>query len=143
MRQAIEKATSKLLAIYLSKGVQVSDLAENMFDMEYESFSVNRAKDKTVIALLTFIEVLEDGTQNIHMRYTYSEDQHLISIEQKIGSSRFQLQWRRHAAVASAVSELASALKYAGYSAEKIENAISSLPVDLVPRLRAALKAVA
>ncbi|MBH3395834.1 hypothetical protein [Pseudomonas monteilii] len=142
MKQAITKATEELLAIYLNKGVQVSDLAENMFDCEYHSFAISR-NINTVVATLSFVEMLEDSKQTITMRYTYSADQFLQTVEQKISSSRYVTQWCRQTAVADAVAKLTLQLKRYGYTDASVDGAMSSLPEDLVVRLRNSLKAVA
>ena len=143
MKECVDIATNALVALYLTKGVQPGELTDNIFDDEYRTFSIVKNTDQTVTLTLSYIEQGEDAVQTVNCRYTYDTNKTLILIEQKLGSGRRSTQWCRHDAIATAVDNLAIALLTSGYTETRIATLMSTLPLDLSPRVRAALKAVA
>ncbi|WP_052893273.1 hypothetical protein [Pseudomonas lundensis] len=143
MKESVDIAINALVALYLTKGVQPGELTDNIFEDEYKAFSIKKNTDQTVTLNLSYIEQGEESIQTVDCRYTYDENKTLMLIEQKLGSGRRSIQWSRHDAIILAVDNLAQALSASGYTEQRIAALMLTLPLDLSPRVRAALKAVA
>lgn len=116
----------KLMATYLSNGVQPSDLAENMFDESYLDLEVTK-EDAQIILVLSFCEIGDEDRVIVKMRYTYAENKKLLRVEQKIGRGVYKVQWDRQLNLISILDEL---LGTAG-SKSAFDKLISQLPLDL------------
>jgi hypothetical protein len=143
MRQSVNIAINSLLALYSTKGVQPGELTDNIFDEEYQNFSIKKNVDTTITLTLNYIEQGEELAQNVYCRYTYDRNKMLLLIEQKLGASKYSIQWCRNAALTAAVDNVVLALAGSGYSPVRIAASLATLPLDLMPRVRTALKSVA
>ncbi|MDH0745258.1 hypothetical protein N5D61_02730 [Pseudomonas sp. GD03842] len=143
MKEGVNIAVNALMALYVTKGVQPSELIDNIFDDEYRTVSSKRNSDQTVTFTLSYIDQGAESIQTVESRYTYDADRILLLVEQKVGAGRYSTQWSRKEATARAIENLATALFEAGYSPERISSSLATLPVDLHHRVRTALKAVA
>jgi hypothetical protein len=143
MKEGVKIAVNALIALYFTKGVQPSELTDNIFDDDYRTVSSKRNSDQTVMVTLSYIDQGAESLQTVDCRYTYDAGRTLLLVEQKVGAGKYSTQWSRQAATAIAVENLATALIEAGYSPERISSSLATLPVDLHHRVRTALKAVA
>jgi hypothetical protein len=142
MNVSLDKAVQGLLDLHLTRGVQPSDLADNLFDVEYTEYSLKK-RGAVLILDLSYEESLEDCSQKICMRYTYSMERYLVRVEQRIGSSKFSVQWCRSAAIAKAVADVTLCLSSAGLSSNAISKVLDTLPQDLISSIGERLKLVA
>ena len=142
MNVSLDKAVQGLLDLHLTRGVQPSELADNLFDVEYTDYSLKK-RGLTLILELSYQEELEDFSQNICMRYTYDMERYLVRIEQRVGSSKFSVQWCRSTAIAKAVADVTRYLTSAGLSAKAISAVLDTLPKDLISSIGERLKLVA
>jgi hypothetical protein len=142
MNVSLDKAVQGLLDLHLTRGVQPSDLADNLFDVEYTDYSLKK-RGAVLILDLSYEESLEDFSHKICMRYTYSMERYLVKIEQRVGSGRFSVQWCRSAAIAKAVTDVTLCLSKAGLSSMAISKVLGTLPQDLVNSIGDRLKLVA
>ncbi|WP_223466863.1 hypothetical protein [Pseudomonas sp. GL-RE-26] len=142
MNVSLDKAVQGLLDLHLTRGVQPSDLADNLFDVEYTDYSLKK-RGSILILDLSYQEELEDSFQKICMRYTYSAERYLVKIEQRVGLSKFSVQWCRSIAIASAVADVTQCLSSAGLSGKAISKVLDTLPQDLIDSIGERLKLVA
>jgi hypothetical protein len=142
MNVSLDKAVQGLLDLHLTRGVQPSDLADNLFDVEYTDYSLKK-RGAVLILELSYQEDFEELSQKICMRYTYSMERYLVRIEQRIGASKFSIQWCRSAAIAKAVADVTQCLSIAGLSAKAISKVLDTLPQDLIFSIGHRLKLVA
>lgn len=134
----IKKLIDKLVATHLIRGVQPSEIADAVFEQNYNSVELSKKKDGTIQMLVAFID---EGVIN-KMRYTYSQDKYLMRIEQKVGKGLFKEQWDRENMVNEMLDELTHQLSGLN-STQVVDNFISKLPDELRPTLRAKLSLVA
>ncbi|EJM13451.1 hypothetical protein PMI22_05003 [Pseudomonas sp. GM21] len=92
---------------------------------------------------LSYQEELESFSQKVCMRYTYSMERYLIRVEQRVGSSKFSVQWCRDAAIAKAIADVTRCLSNAGLTAKAISEVLDTLPQDLISSIGERLKLVA
>lgn len=143
MMEGVNNAVNALIALHVTKGVQPGELSDNIFDDEYRTCTSRKNSDQTVTLTLSYIDQGDESAQTVDCRYTYDAGRTLLLIEQRIGASKYAIQWCRHTAMVKAVGNLARALVESGYSPDRISASLATLPVDLYPRVRTALKAVA
>ncbi|MCL1124219.1 hypothetical protein [Shewanella surugensis] len=126
MRKNINELKAKLVATYLSKGVQPSDLSDALFEKGYVDSSIKRTDD-SVLVTLSFIDDFDTIKKAKHtMRYTYDLNRYLQKIEQKIKGRSFKVQFCREEAINSILRDLLAA----GCSLSALE----SLPPELKGR---------
>lgn len=142
MNISIDKAIQNLLDLHLTRGVQPSELADNLFDSEYTEFGLSK-KNSCLILDLAYVEEIEGGSQKISMRYTYNAERYLNRIEQKIGSGKFSTQWCRDTEVTKAVMLVKDCLFQQGLSSASVSKILATLPSDLVVSISERLKLVA
>lgn len=142
MNQNVNDAIQALLDLHLTKGVQPSDLADNIFDNEYSNFFIEK-KGKQLLLTCSFVEDMGNATQTVTMRYAYDQNRYLTRIDQKIGSKRFSTQWCRETKLKAALEQLSRALKSAGLSQRQISKVLSTLPPDIKSAFQSKLKLVA
>jgi len=142
MNVSLDKAVQGLLDLHLTRGVQPSDLADNLFDVEYTDYSLKK-RGAILILDLSYIEDFEGFSQKICMRYTYSMERYLVRIEQRVGSSKFSVQWCRSAAITKAVADVTQCLSNAGLSAKEVSKVLNTMPQDLINSIGERLKLVA
>ena len=146
MNVSLDKAVQGLLDLHLTRGVQPSDLADNLFDVEYTDYSLKKRGAVLILDLSyeeSLEESLEDFSHKVCMRYTYSMERYLVKIEQRIGSGKFSVQWCRSTAIAKAVADVTLCLSKAGLSSMAISKVLGTLPQDLVNSIGERLKLVA
>lgn len=142
MRNIMNEAIQGLLSLHLTKGVQPSDLSDNLFDTEYTDLNLKK-KNGLLILDLSYMEETDESPQKVSMRYTYNSDRYLLLIEQKIGSGKLHTQWCRNTAITTALRNTASALADAGVSPESIGTILKTLPDDLKESISVQLRSVA
>jgi len=142
MKNIMDEAIQGLLNLHLTKGVQPSDLSNNLFDQEYVDFNIKK-KNGALILDLSYMEETDELPQKISMRYTYNSDRYLVLIEQKIGTRKFNVQWCRISAVAIATRNVTDVLASAGISPTVIGAILETLPNDLKESIVVRLRSVA
>lgn len=142
MRNIMDEAIQGLLNLHLTKGVQPSDLSDNLFDQEYTDFNIKKKNDALTLDL-SYMEETDYHPQKVSMRYTYNLDRYLVLIEQKIGTGKFTTQWCRSSAVTVAVRNTTNALADAGMSPMDIREILQTLPNDLKESVAVRLRSVA
>ena len=127
LNEKIQILTDKLIATYLAKGVQPSDIADTVFEDNYVDMSLSK-KNNLLTMTFTFEELDDEGQLVVNvMRYTYNEAKQLNRVEQKVGKSRYKVQWDRYDDLMSILSELLSLVP----STTARESLIETLPQDL------------
>ncbi|ELA7005579.1 hypothetical protein RA807_002864 [Vibrio parahaemolyticus] len=127
LNEKIQILTDKLIATYLAKGVQPSDIADTVFEDNYVDMSLSK-KNNLLIMTFTFEELDDEGQLFVNaMRYTYNKAKQLNRVEQKVGKSRYKVQWDRYDDLMSTLSELLSLVP----STAARESLIETLPQDL------------
>lgn len=141
MKPKLNAPISRLLSLHLTKGVQPSDLVENLFDNEYTGFNIQK-KNNALILDLVYLESIEEDSQKITMRYEYTHDRYLLVIKQKIGSNKFTVQWCRSEAIKAAIADFRAAASRSRVPLKTIEKALLTLPEQLVSQIKTELKLV-
>ncbi|RQB69389.1 hypothetical protein IPC436_16200 [Pseudomonas aeruginosa] len=129
----IKSLVDELTTLHITKGVQPSDLADNIYDDIYLDSQSRRESGKIVFEI-SFLEA-EDHTppSKITMRYTYNLERYLMRIEQKISSRKFSIQWDRSHCIGEKLDQL-DALLALELPREKVSKIISTLPNDFLKR---------
>ncbi|MBY8039765.1 hypothetical protein KW477_17470 [Vibrio fluvialis] len=123
----IKSLLDKLIATNLSKGVQPSDIADTMFEEHYVDLSIKKDLD-VLIMTYSFKELNEDNQcMIISMRYTYSRDMFLQTVEQKVSNGRYKIQWDR----ASDLKAITDELKLAAKAEGKLDQVLKNLPTEV------------
>lgn len=117
----------KLLATYLSKGVQPSDIADTMFEEHYIDLDIK--KTSTSLVMTYSFEEPDDSDQStrISMKYTYNKSMYLQEISQKIGKGRYKVQWNRSNDLRVTANELVLAVS----GDDQLDKVVQSLPSDV------------
>ena len=127
LSKQIESLVDKLTATYLAKGVQPSDIADTLFEENYVDMKITKAQNRLVMTF-TFEEVDEEGTQTLNsMRYTYSSKKQLLRVEQKVGKSRYRVQWDRDEDLQNTLSQLLLLVPYSS----AWNSLVNTLPEEL------------
>ena len=84
------KNIRSLLALRLSKGIQPSEMADAIFESDYEEINIEKAGGHVCMEV-SFYD--EDAKHT--MRYTYDQDRYILMVEQKVGGKDFCVQWDR------------------------------------------------
>lgn len=136
--ESIKSLVDELTALHIGRGVQPSELIDNMFEDAYVE-SATRKTSSGMVFEITFLESDEDERPvKVTMRYTYDCDRYLVLIEQKVAAKRFTVQWDRTTSVRKRVEAL-EALLLENLPQEKVASILSTIPADFVtmfPRLR-------
>lgn len=123
MKPKVNALLDKLVATYLSRGVQPSDICDLLFEKDYVDYKIEKSTD-TVIMTVSFIEIDCESTSKQTMKYTYDLERNLQTIEQKSGRSPFRVQWSRK----EVLRELLMELKRLGCDIQDIKG----MPQDLI-----------
>ncbi|MEB5930114.1 hypothetical protein [Acinetobacter schindleri] len=123
----------KLMALYLTKGVQPSELADAIFEESY----VNMISQKTnglIEVTLSFHEKCEETFKyHVHsMKYVYNLDCFLIQIEESIDSNNFKLVWSRDSSAQIIIRDIQNRLLDIGYTKDAIEIILKTLPKNSI-----------
>lgn len=133
----------KLASIYLLKGIQPSEIIDAIYDKQYSSVTVNKSVNE-IILIATFTESDDiDGKEYKHqLKYTYSKNKHLQTIEHKIGAKAFKMQWSRQDELDKLLNQFVDLVK-PFVTSDKLDIILSTLPKDIRPQVDAKLKLVA
>lgn len=137
--ETIKTLVDELTTLHVTRGVQPSDLIDNLFEDDYVESSARKTSDGLVFEITYQEKADESGALGkVTMRYTYDCNRHLVLVEQKLTTKRFSVQWDRAQAVQERIlkleSMLLSKLPYA-----KVAQILSTIPQDylvLAPRLQ-------
>ncbi|MDI3390981.1 hypothetical protein QLG10_00885 [Pseudomonas sp. V98_8] len=136
--ESIKLLVDELSTLHVTRGVQPSELIDNLFEDDYIESSARKTSQGLVFEL-TFQEVDDDGSPNrVTMRYTYDLSRHLVLVEQKVAAKRFSIQWDRARAVQERLGKL-DALLAERLPQERVAAILSTMPQDylaLAPRLQ-------
>ncbi|MDC5849021.1 hypothetical protein OPW32_07300 [Vibrio europaeus] len=117
----------KLLATYLSKGVQPSDIADTMFEEHYIDLDIKKTSTSLVMTYSFEEPDDEDQLTLITMKYTYNKSMYLQEISQKVGKGRYKVQWDRSDDLRTIVNEIILATS----SDSQLEQVVQSLPNEV------------
>lgn len=135
---SIKILVDELSTLHVTRGVQPSELIDNLFDEDYVESSARKTPQGLVFEL-TFQEADDDGSPSkVTMRYTYDLSRHLVLVEQKVAAKRFAIQWDRTRAVQERLAKL-EALLSNRLPQESVAAILSTMPQDylaIAPRLR-------
>ncbi|WP_085706610.1 hypothetical protein [Pseudomonas sp. B35(2017)] len=136
--ESIKMLVDELSTLHVTRGVQPSELIDNLFEDDYVESSARKTSQGLVFEL-TFQEADDDGSSSkVTMRYTYDLSRHLVRVEQKVAAKRFSIQWDRARAVQERLGKL-EALLTERLPQEKVAAILSTMPQDylaLAPRLQ-------
>lgn len=136
--ESIKLLVDELTTLRVTRGVQPSDLIDNMFEDAYVE-STARKTSAGMVFDLTFLEADDDGTSSkVTMRYTYDLHRHLTLVEQKVSAKKFSVQWARAQAVQERVEKL-EVLLAAKLPEDQVALILSTIPKDymkLIQQLR-------
>ncbi|CAN7159636.1 hypothetical protein [Pseudomonas umsongensis] len=136
--ESIKLLVDELSTLHVTRGVQPSELIDNLFEDDYIESSARKTSQGLVFEL-TFQEANDDGSPSkVTMRYTYDLSRHLVLVEQKVAAKRFSIQWDRAHAVQERLDKL-DALLAERLPQERVATILSTMPQDylaLAPRLQ-------
>lgn len=136
--ETIKTLVDELTTLHVTRGVQPSDLIDNLFEDDYVESSARKTSDGLIFEI-TYQEADEEGTLGkVTMRYTYDRSRHLVLVEQKLTAKRFSIQWDRTQAVQERIAKLESILS-SKLPHAKVAQILATIPKDylaLAPRLQ-------
>lgn len=136
--ESIKILVDELSTLHVTRGVQPSELIDNLFEDDYVETSARKTSQGLVFDM-TFQETDDDGSSSkVTMRYTYDLSRHLVLVEQKVAAKRFSIQWDRARAVQERLGRL-EALLGERLPQDKVAEILSTIPHDylaLAPRLQ-------
>lgn len=136
--ESIKMLVDELSTLHVTRGVQPSELIDNLFEDDYVESSARKTSQGLVFEL-TFQETDDDGSSSkITMRYTYDHSRHLVLVEQKVAAKRFNTQWSRAHAIQERLGKL-EALLAEQLPRENVAAILATMPQDylaLAPRLQ-------
>ena len=141
VNKEIKQKIDRLINLFLIKGVQPSDFADNIFFDTYESIKVSK-KEEHIVLEIFYLDIVETGTIKIKLRYVYDNEKNLLSIEEKVSTKKFKKIWDRQNRKNELVAELISLLEK-HVSQNELEDFIETLPVELKPQLKQHFKLAA
>lgn len=136
--ESIKMLVDELSTLYVTRGVQPSELIDNLFEDDYVESSA-RKNSQGLVFELNFLEPDDNGLPSkVGMRYTYDWSRNLVLVEQKVAAKRFSIQWDRAYAVQERLGKI-EALLGDELPREKVAAILSTIPEDylvLAPRLQ-------
>lgn len=136
--ETIKTLVDELTTLHVTRGVQPSDLIDNLFEDDYVESSARKTSDGLIFEI-TYREAYEEGNVGkVTMRYTYDRSRHLLLVEQKMTAKRFSIQWDRTQAVQERLAKLESILS-SKLPHAKVAQILTTIPKDylaLAPRLQ-------
>ncbi|MEO4013813.1 hypothetical protein [Pseudomonas rossensis] len=136
--ECIKTLVNELTTLHVTRGVQPSDLVDNMFEDAYVESSFRKTLGGMVFEI-AFQEIDEDEhPTKVTMRYTYDQNRHLTLVEQKVAAKKFSTQWDRASSIQERVERLETLLTEK-LPRHKVAAILSSIPkdfVDMFPRLK-------
>lgn len=139
----LNQLIDKLTAIYLTQGVQPSELADAIFEESYLSMSSKKNFD-SIEVILSFQEKCDITHVNHirNIRYTYNLERYVLKIEESEDSKKYQTIWDRESIIQNLVNEIKGKLSAIGYEKEKVNKIMNTLPKDIKNKRFADLKLV-
>jgi phage-related protein len=133
----------KMTHLFLTKGVQPSEITDAIFAQEYNDISFSKT-EKFITMVVCFSEVDEENMDPIihRMKYTYTLDKYLVKIEQKIGTKNYKTQWDRDIEISKLLHQFTDQVKIIAPNAN-LNEILSTMPEPLQPSLCSHLKLVA
>ncbi|QXZ14687.1 hypothetical protein KVQ82_01815 [Pseudomonas sp. AO-1] len=129
--ESIKLLVDELTTLHFSRGVQPSDLIDNLFENAYVE-STSRKTSNGVVFEITFLESDEDGCPvKVAMRYTYDSSRNLVLIEQKVAAKKYAIQWDRAVSISQRVERL-EAMLATSLPKEKVTAILATIPDDFV-----------
>lgn len=136
--ESIKMLVDELSTLHVTRGVQPSELIDNLFEDDYVESSA-RKNSQGIVFELNFLEPDDNGLPSkVGMRYTYDWSRNLVLVEQKVAAKRFSIQWDRAYAVQERLGKI-EALLGDELPREKVAAILSTIPKDylvLAPRLQ-------
>lgn len=136
--ESIKMLVDELSTLHATRGVQPSELIDNLFEDDYVESSA-RKNSQGIVFELNFLEPDDNGLPSkVGMRYTYDWSRNLVLVEQKVAAKRFSIQWDRAYAVQERLGKI-EALLGDELPREKVAAILSTIPKDylvLAPRLQ-------
>lgn len=136
--ESIKMLVDELSTLHVTRGVQPSELIDNLFEDDYVESSA-RKNSQGIVFELNFLEPDDNGLPSkVGMRYTYDWNRNLVLVEQKVAAKRFSIQWDRAYAVQERLGKI-EALLGDELPREKVAAILSTIPKDylvLAPRLQ-------
>lgn len=133
INKKIKELLDKVVTLHLTKGVQPSEIADAIFEKNYTDIGLSKS-DELAVMTVSFIED-DDFHPILHtMKYTYTLDQCLIKIEQKIGTGNFKIQWDRFDNFDNLIKDLSLELSKLNHMI-CVNSFIKSLPDNLHPKV--------
>lgn len=127
--ESIKMLVDELSTLHVTRGVQPSELIDNLFEEDYVESSARKTTQGLVFEL-TFQETDDDGSSSkVTMRYTYDLSRHLVLVEQKVAAKRFAIQWDRTSAVQERLAKL-EALLSDRLPQKSVAAILSTMPQD-------------
>lgn len=136
--ESIKSLVDELTTLHVTRGVQPSELIENLFEDDYVESSARKSSDGLIFELTFTESVEEEAPSQVTMRYTYDRDRHLVLVEQKVAAKRFSVQWDRARAVQERIEKL-EVLLSANLPQVQVARILATMPKDylaLAPRLQ-------
>lgn len=140
----LERIINKLIGIYLTKGVQPSELADAIFEESY--LYMTSIKNENFIEFIISYTEKCDVTNKDHIRnikYIYNHDQFVMKIEEAVDSKKFRTIWDRSKVIHSLVEEIKNCLELNGYCKHQISKILNTIPQNLRDEISLKLKLVA
>ncbi|MBP5060562.1 hypothetical protein HUT27_29770 [Pseudomonas chlororaphis] len=136
--ESIKSLVDELTTLHVTRGVQPSELVDNLFEDEYVESSARKTSDGLIFELTFTESVEEESPSKVTMRYTYDCNRHLVLVEQKVAAKRFSVQWDRARAVQERIEKL-EVLLSAKLPQAQVARILATMPKDylaLAPRLQ-------
>lgn len=127
--ESIKLLVDELTTLHVTRGVQPSELVDNIFEDDYVE-SASRKTQSGIVFEITFLEADDDGGSNrVTMRYTYDRRRYLVLVEQKVAAKKFSVQWDRAVAILDRVTKLEASL-YDKLPHDQVLEILSTMPED-------------
>lgn len=132
MIEDIDKKLNKLIKLYMTKGVQPSELADNIFLSNYKRISFTKQND-SVVGELLFEEETGSIKFDVVLRY-YFQGNTVNAIQEESIHGINEI-WNREAKETDLINEIVE-LMQRYYKPGKVIRFIDSLPNDLATKLK-------
>ena len=137
----IKELINKLTLIYLTPGVQPSEISDAIFEDEYKQIDLQK-KNGEIKMSVTFLDYDREFPVTVVMRYTYNLNNILLLVEQKVDRCPFKVQWDRDKEIDSLLTEISRRLLELNNDLE-VERVMNTIPDVLRTDMRNCLRLVA
>ncbi|KLV23580.1 hypothetical protein [Bacillus altitudinis] len=129
----IEDKLDDLVKLMLIKGVQPSELADNVFLCDYKSIRFYKKND-LIIGELIFEEINEKGSSvEVLLRYYYNKSNRVILIEEEL-NNQIKVLWDREFKEIDLLNQIVFLLRE--LDVKYVYKFISSLPLELSDKVK-------